>query len=86
MNEQANTFDDEANAAMALREKLVDASTPGYQVEFDPLEAERAGAFVEDALSEVDAVESGLDLVEAEAGVVYSTDATSTVLRTGAGE
>ena len=86
MNEQANTFDDEANAAMALREKLADASTPGYQVEFDPLEAERAGAFVEDALSEVDAAESASDLVEVEADVVYSTEATSTVLRTGAGE
>jgi hypothetical protein len=33
--------------------------TPGYQAEFDPEEAERAGAFVEDALSEQDATESG---------------------------
>jgi hypothetical protein len=38
--------------------------TPGYQAEFDPEEAERAGAFVEDALSEQDAAESGDDLVE----------------------
>ena len=58
-------IDDEANAADALREKLADAMTPGYQVEFDPDEAERAGAFVEDALSEADAAESGIDLVDA---------------------
>ena len=31
--------------------------TPGYEVEFDPEEAELAGAFVEDALSEQDAME-----------------------------
>ena len=56
---------DETNAADALREKLADAMTPGYQVEFDPDEAERAGAFVEDALSEADAAESGIDLIDA---------------------
>lgn len=50
--------------ADALREKLADAGTPGYQAEFDPEEAERAGAFVEDALSEQDAADSGDDLVE----------------------
>ena len=58
-------IDGEANAAEALREKLADAMTPGYQVEFDPDEAERAGAFVEDALSEADAAESGIDLIDA---------------------
>ena len=55
-------FDDTANAAAALREKLADAMTPGFQVEFDPEEAEKAGAFPEDALSEQDAAESGDDL------------------------
>ncbi|WP_039816587.1 hypothetical protein [Xanthomonas arboricola] len=55
-------IDDTAAAAGALREKLADAATPGYQAEFDPEEAERAGAFVEDALSEQDAAESGDDL------------------------
>ena len=55
-------IDDNAAAAGALREKLNDAATPGYQAEFDPEEAERAGAFVEDALSEQDAAESGDDL------------------------
>ena len=49
----------------AIREKLIDAMTPGYQAEFDPIEAERAGAFEEDALSEADALESRVDLAEA---------------------
>ena len=48
----------------AVREKMADALTPGFQVEFDPDEAERVGAFVEDALSEQDAAASGDDLVE----------------------
>ena len=43
------------------RDKLIDAMTPGYQAEFDPEEAERAGAFVEDALSEADALASVVD-------------------------
>ncbi|MDX6018609.1 conjugal transfer protein TraD [Shewanella indica] len=59
-----SVFDDEANAAEALYEKLADAQTPGYEAEFDPEEAERAGAFVEDALSEQDAQESTEDLAE----------------------
>lgn len=54
-------FDDALSAAEALHEKLSDALLPGYRVEFDPEEAERAGAFVEDALSELDAAESSLD-------------------------
>lgn len=60
-------FDDALSAAEALREKLIDALIPGYQVEFDPEEAERAGAFVEDALSEPDAAQSSLDLVTVDA-------------------
>lgn len=59
------SFNDQANAAGALREKLIDAITPGYQVEFDPDEAETAGAFVEDALTEQDAAESDIDLFDA---------------------
>ena len=58
-------FDDAVSAAEALREKLSDALIPGYRVECDPEEAERAGAFVEEALSEADAAESGVDLPEA---------------------
>lgn len=57
-------IDDAATAAEVVREKLTDAMTPGYQAEFDPEEAERVGAFVEDALSEQDAAESSEDLAE----------------------
>jgi hypothetical protein len=53
-----------ANAAAALRDKLTDLLIPGYSVEFDPDEAEQAGAFQEDALSEQDAADSCLDLVD----------------------
>ena len=56
--------DDYASATEALREKLTDAQMPGYQAEFDPEEAERTGAFVEDALSEEDAADSNADLVD----------------------
>jgi hypothetical protein len=73
--DQANAAGDQANAAGALREKLLDAMTPGYQAEFDPDEAEQAGAFVEDALSEQDAVESDIDLVDATAPAVTTTAA-----------
>lgn len=44
-----------------IHEKLLDAEIPGFQAEFDPLEAERLGAFKEDALSEQDALDSTLD-------------------------
>lgn len=60
------TIDDNAAVDAALREKLADAETPGYQAEFDPEEAERAGAFVEDALTEEDAIESAGDLADEE--------------------
>ena len=49
-------------ADQALYEKLNDALTPGYAAEFDPGEAQQAGAFVEDALSEADVVDSAPDL------------------------
>lgn len=44
-----------------VREKLADTHTPGYQAEFDPAEAEAAGAFAEDALTEADALASKHD-------------------------
>lgn len=62
--EVTRAIDDAAAAAAALREKLTDALTPGYQVEFDPDEADRAGAFAEDALSESDAFASTDDLAD----------------------
>lgn len=55
---------DNVNSTEALRKTLTDAQTPGYQAEFDPDEAEHAGAFVEDALSEEDAADSSPDLVD----------------------
>jgi len=45
----------------SVRSKLTDAMTPGFQAEFDPDEAEAAGAFQEDALSEADAIGSTHD-------------------------
>jgi hypothetical protein len=60
--------DDQLNAAETVRGKLTDAMTPGFQVEFDPEEAERVGAFTEDALSEQGAAESSEDLPDALAG------------------
>ena len=44
-----------------IQEKLLDAEMPGFQAEFDPFQAERLGAFTEDALSEQDALDSGID-------------------------
>ena len=41
-----------------------DLLTPGVQVEVDPEEAERLGAFEETALSEEDAWDSNADLVD----------------------
>ena len=64
-NPGASRVDNLVKAADAIREKLTDALTPGYQVEFDPDEAERVGAFEEDALSEQEAIESDVDLVNA---------------------
>jgi hypothetical protein len=48
-------------AVEILNDKLTDAMTPGFAPEFDPDEAERAGAFEEDALSETDALDSCID-------------------------
>jgi|JI8StandDraft_1071087.scaffolds.fasta_scaffold02855_4 hypothetical protein len=79
---QARAANDEANAAAVLHEKLADAMTPGYQAEFDPEEAEQAGAFAEDALSEEDALESDIDLVEAAA--LATPPATTPVTTTAA--
>jgi len=45
-----------------VSEKLQDTLLPGYQAEFDPDEAEVAGAFPEDALSETDALASAHDV------------------------
>jgi hypothetical protein len=56
--------DGAASAAAALRDKLADIMIAGYEAEFDPDEAEQAGAFVEDALSAQDAAESSVDAID----------------------
>lgn len=61
-NDEFLLFDDETNAAEVLQDKLADAEIPGAQIEFDPDEAEKLGAFVEDALSEEDALDASPDL------------------------
>ena len=52
---------DNPDTTEIIQEKLLDAEIPGFQAEFDPLEAERLGAFKEDALSEQDALDSTID-------------------------
>ncbi len=63
--ESFNTKEEDVQRS-AILEKLTDSLIPGLQVEFDPEEAEQAGAFVEDALSEKDALESSIDLQDTE--------------------
>ena len=58
----ADTLIGAGDAVDVLAEKLTDAMIPGAMVEFDPDEAERMGAFQEDALDEPDAIESSIDL------------------------
>lgn len=66
----------------SIRDKLIDAQTPGFQAEFDPEEAERAGAFPEDALSEADALQSVHDLPDALTEKSISQFSDSKVLNT----
>lgn len=66
MNKKNQTLNDvhfnvTVNETQALSEKLLDALTPGLQVEFDPDEAMNVGAFIEDALTEADAKDSCFD-------------------------
>jgi len=59
-----NRIDNVSKGIDVLADKLNDAMTPGFEVEFDPEEAERAGAFQEDALTEADALDSCIDLTD----------------------
>lgn len=52
--DEQRELDDQKNADAALHEKLNDALTLELGIECDPGEAERLGAFVEDAISEGD--------------------------------
>lgn len=72
MNTQPKDFQDtmpqpEADALDPVLVKLTDAMTPGAQIDFDPSEAEQAGAFQEQALS-LAAAEASTDDIE-QAGV-----------------
>ncbi|MCP5275536.1 MAG: hypothetical protein H6936_11965 [Burkholderiales bacterium] len=51
-----------------ITQKLFDVQIPGFQAEFDPDEAEMLGAFKEDALSEVEALDSSIDQPESTNG------------------
>ena len=62
--ESPEALNTETSSEAVIREKLIDAMIPGFQAEFDPDEAEQAGAFFEDALSEEDAMASDVDLFE----------------------
>jgi hypothetical protein len=54
-------IDSEKDEQNTIGEKFVDAMTPGFEAEFDPEEAEKVGAFNEDAISEIDALNSTAD-------------------------
>lgn len=52
----------EPRLAEVVCDKLRDAIAPGFLAEFDPEEAALAGAFVEDALTPEEALDSASDL------------------------
>jgi hypothetical protein len=62
INKDQHSLDESGSADDVLANKLADAMIPGFEAEFDPNEAEWAGAFLEDALSEADALDSCIDL------------------------
>ena len=51
-----------------IKEKLLDAETPGFEAEFSPDEADSLGAFEETALTEKDALDSVIDQLLTEVG------------------
>ncbi len=51
-----------------IKEKLLDAETPGFEVEFSPDEADLLGAFDEAALTEKDALDSVIDQLLTDVG------------------
>ena len=60
---EKETMDKPKELREIVNEKLDDAQTPGANVEFDPEEADLAGAFEEDSMKEQDALESNIDQV-----------------------
>jgi len=55
---------EEPSQETAITDKLTDILTPRFVVEFDPVEAELAGAFTEDALNDDEALESSWEHFE----------------------
>jgi hypothetical protein len=63
-------LDPEPSQSTLAASKLCDALVAGFEPEFSPHEAEAAGAFLEDALREEDARETGPDLPRFQAAVL----------------
>ncbi len=63
MNEYEKPADPAVVTREVVLEKMRDAETPGFWAEFAPDEAELAGAFEEDALSEDDTVATDIDRI-----------------------
>lgn len=61
-----NTDTENPNDTDSALQKLADANIPGFIVDVDPDEAERLGAFMEDALTEQDAMAGSVDLLDGE--------------------
>lgn len=61
-------FDEAKNDMEATNDKLITAQTLGVSVEMEPQEAERFGAFIEDSLTEKEALDSVIDGVDIEPG------------------
>ena len=53
-----------------IKEKLLDAETLGFEVEFSPDEADVMGAFEETALTEKEAMDSVIDQLLYDAGSI----------------
>lgn len=58
-----NATDDEEVTEM-IHQKLEDALTPGFQAAFSSIEAKMAGAFFEDAITEKEALETDIEMLE----------------------
>lgn len=63
--------DHEPERSALAAAKLCDAQVAGFKPEFTPHEAEAAGAFLEDALEEADALEAGPALPRFLAAVLF---------------
>ena len=68
-NEGSDDFTDDLEImGQVIKEKLLDAETPGFEAEFSPDEADSLGAFEETALTEKDAMDSVIDRLLTEVG------------------